>query len=61
MKNERPLLQIKKNIRNVGDKQRIKKKIVHNMTESESIYISVSDKTSKAALSTFRALREEVK
>lgn len=34
------------------------KKIIHNMTESESIYISVSDKTSKAALTTLKEIRE---
>ena len=35
------------------------KKIIHNMTESESIYISISDKTSKAALGTFKELRKD--
>lgn len=37
------------------------KKIIHNMTESESIYISVSDKTSRAALTTLKEIREETK
>jgi hypothetical protein len=36
------------------------KKIVHNMTESESVFITISDKTSKAALDTFKELRKEV-
>ena len=36
------------------------KKIVRNMTESESIYITISDKTSKEALHTFKELRKEV-
>jgi hypothetical protein len=36
------------------------KKIIHNMTESESIYISVSDKTSRAALTTLKEIREEM-
>ena len=35
------------------------KKIRHDMTECESIYISVSDKTSKAALTTLKEIREE--
>jgi hypothetical protein len=30
------------------------------MTESESIYISISDKTSKAALGTYKELRKDV-
>ena len=35
------------------------KKIRHDMTECESIYTSVSDKTSKAALTTLKEIREE--